>query len=504
MNFTKNSINGLVLDIIGQLLIQILILFITPKYISLSSKELFGLWLLVNSIIGWISIADSGISIALSRSLILYKNKSDSNYNSILITNAFFFFLITAFIFLILGISVFNFGLSFFNLSQSLEKPFTHLLILSLIASIASLFFSIFSSILESNFHQSFIRLNNSISTIIGTLFGFILMINNVGIISIAIGVLTSVLINGFINLFKSKIILEYKIRYLFFDKKVILDLFKFGGYFQIGKIGNIIALNADNIVITILFGPIALVSYNFTFKLSQLFGNIIASKIPISILSAFTHHLVFGETEKLKNIVNKLIRILVRASLLFGLFILFLNKLFVTWWVGPSNFSGWSLTFIFAAWTIYETLYRGSNAIIYAHGNLKKWSFFSLIEGFLNLLLSYVLGKSLGIMGIAIATIVSRITTSGFYTVYFFMMQGYIDNKIFKNIIISILKTFPTLLILIILYLYIPDTYLLLKIFIMFLSSIFINIITFDFKILYKNRNNKFNELLINLINSQ
>jgi O-antigen/teichoic acid export membrane protein len=504
INYTKNSVNGLFLDIAGQLIIQILILFITPRYISLTSKELFGIWLLVNSVIGWISIADSGINVALSRSLILNNSNKEGINNSVLISTSFFAFILTGIIFLIIGILILYFGPRLFHLPINLEKPYKYLLIICLISSIISLPLSIYTSILESKFQQSFLRINNTISTLIGTLSGFLLIINNVGIISLGFGLLISVLLNGLVNIYKSNKISEYKLNIKYFNYKVLKDLFNFGAYFQIGKIGNVIALNADNIIITILFGPSVVVGYNFTFKLSQLFGNMIASKIPISILPAFTHNLALGETDKLKDIVRKLINILIRSSLLFGILIIVLNKYFVTWWVGSSNFSGWNLTYIFALWTIYETLYRGSNAIIYAHGDLKKWSFYSLLEGVINLLLSYFLGKYIGIVGVAVATILSRVSTSGFYTFIFFKKYDYIDVSVVRKGFFILLKTIPTFIILTLLFHYLPDENILIKISLLFIFGIIVNILSFDFKIIYRNRNKKANLILIDLINSQ
>jgi hypothetical protein len=66
------------------------------------------------------------------------------------------------------------------------------------------------------------------------------------------------------------------------------------------------------------------------------------------------------------------------------------------------------------------------------------------------------------------------------------------------------LIKTIPTFVILTLLFYYLPDEHVLIKILLLFIIGIIVNILSFDFKIIYRNRKKKPNLILIDLINSQ
>lgn len=58
---------------------QLVTLLITLLYLDLTSQELFGLWLTLGSVLGWIKLGDIGIGMALTRRSVdaLEKNNYD-------------------------------------------------------------------------------------------------------------------------------------------------------------------------------------------------------------------------------------------------------------------------------------------------------------------------------------------------------------------------------------------------------------------------------------------
>ncbi len=82
---------------------------------------------------------------------------------------------------------------------------------------------------------------------------------------SFAVGLL----INVIINLISNTLILIHKkvsfwIPIFDYRKEHISELFSFGGYFQIGKLANIVTLNTDNILIASFLGATFVSSYAF------------------------------------------------------------------------------------------------------------------------------------------------------------------------------------------------------------------------------------------------
>ena len=68
------------------------------------------------------------------------------------------------------------------------------------------------------------------------------------------------------------------------------------------------------------------------------------------------------------------------------------------------------NLNFVFGIFILIEILYSVPFAFLLSFGEYKKWSFYSLVEGISNIVLSIFLIQYLSILGVALATVISRI----------------------------------------------------------------------------------------------
>jgi O-antigen/teichoic acid export membrane protein len=116
-------------------------------------------------------------------------------------------------------------------------------------------------------------------------------------------------------------------------------------------------------------------------------------------------------------------------------------NKKFITLWVGEDNFGGIALNFVFIYWILQDTIYRGTTAILFASGNLKKWTYTSILEAILNIVISIFLAKNFGLIGVALGTSISKTFTTGLLTPYYICKEINMPFKIF--IINGIIKPF-------------------------------------------------------------
>ena len=122
-------------------------------------------------------------------------------------------------------------------------------------------------------------------------------------------------------------------------------------------------------------------------------------------------------------------------------------SQSFINLWVGPENYGGFNLTAIFVFWIILESYIRGITVIIYSSGKLHGLTVVSSIEAGLNILLTLFLIHSLGIFGVALATVLSRLIST-FYVPYLInkslkinsigYVKGLMSDSIFYSILIS------------------------------------------------------------------
>ena len=82
---------------------QLVTLLITLLYLDLTSQELFGLWLTLGSVLGWIKLGDMGISMALTRRSVEALEKNNYDLLRRLIYGAILSFLVLGVIFFGIG-----------------------------------------------------------------------------------------------------------------------------------------------------------------------------------------------------------------------------------------------------------------------------------------------------------------------------------------------------------------------------------------------------------------
>jgi len=88
------------------------------------------------------------------------------------------------------------------------------------------------------------------------------------------------------------------------------------------------------------------------------------------------------------------------------------INEAFIDIWVGSENFGGVELTAIFVVWIIFESFVRGITIIIHSSGKLKSLAIVSCIEAILNICLTLMLIKHIGIFGAVLASVLSRLVS--------------------------------------------------------------------------------------------
>ena len=409
----RRVISGGIASSGSSLVLQLTSLLVIPLYLDLTSQELFGLWLTLGAMLGWIKIGDMGLGLALTRNSI--EAIAASNYE--LLSRLIFGVIFLTIIFgaLVSGTAYFFTDniISIFKISNELEGSFKSTFHILLFVAFIRPSFTVFNPIIEAKQHIAFVHIKNTTVTLMSIAFTILLLFLDFGIISFAYGLLFEALIMPFIDISYLRII-DSKI--LFFpiktSKKDILSLLRIGAPFQVLKIANLIATNTDNLIIASIIGLSSLTTYVFTGKLAFLLGVFFISVLPSVLFPGVTELFVKGDRKKIRDIYFKLSDFSIRLGLFSGISYFFINELFINEWVGSKYFGGMELTAVFVIWIIFESFIRGITSIILASGQIKSLALVSFFEAFLNICITLILIKSLGLVGVVLGTVLSRIVT--------------------------------------------------------------------------------------------
>lgn len=451
---TSKAVWGFISDLGGSSLFQIISLLIIPVYLDLTSQELFGLWLTIGSLLGWMSLGDMGIGMALTRRIIEALEKDDYNRIRKLIVASFVSFSIIGLSFFASGFAFVDYLISFLSINSNFVKEFKDTFLLMLFAAFIKMPISILDSPIVALQHISFSRLNNSFLDIVSLIINVVLLYVGFGIISFAIGFLIGNILKGIISF----IYLNHankKIKFYPFNTSIaeIKSLFSFGGYFQVLKIANLVSTSTDNIIITAYMGAPFVPIYVFTSKIAFFFSINFISRLPGVLFPGISQLFELKDFQKISKLYLSLIKIAVRCGLFIGVYYFCINEIFVNIWVGNQYYGGTSLTIVFVIWILIESLLRGITSIVYASSDLKILSFISILEATLNVIISLSLISIWGLVGVALGTILSRIFTTFWFVPYQISksLKSALLDKVLFSLKEVVLYSMPSIILLLI-----------------------------------------------------
>ena len=454
------------------------ILLLVPFVISFTSSELYGLYLSLVSIIGLLGLVDLGSGMYIIKELAKEssektKIKTFSSVSNLMILNII--------LILIIGIII-------SPIVSDLSPEFdivSSLFALLLINKIIFNFSSIPTSIQISYQRMGFVNLIKISLVPIEILLVILFLNNNYGIFSLVYGeLIISILYLIIITISTKDLFKLYRFKIYKFD---FIQSIKYSFSYYLVKLSHIGLTNLDNILILYFLGAKYVTIYAITLKLPILFSREISGKISTNLFPAISSLNIKNDLEKLKSILLKLIKFSTRMSLLISIIIFIINKSFVELWVGLDNFGGYELNFIFSCILAVEFFYFALDPFVLSHGNMRKFAKISLIELILNVVISVVGVIYLGLIGIALGSLISKISTSLLFVILETINILKIKIKKVSLIVINIFFRFGTGLPFYILALYIlKDTspYFLTIFFILF--ALLINLFTYDFKIIF------------------
>jgi O-antigen/teichoic acid export membrane protein len=446
----KRAISGIIAGTGGALVVQLATIIVTPFYLDLTSQELFGLWLTLLAILGWIKIGDMGLGMALTKRSVEALESSDYE----LLLRLAYGAMLPAFIF-----SIFFAGIGYiltdtliltFNINSILEDEFKTTYYLLLVIATFRPAFGVFGSLIDGKQHIAFLGVRNTVVSLLTTAVTLLFLYLNFGIISFAYGLLFEALVIPFIDIIYL-LIVDKKVRFfpIKTSKKEVVALLEFGGPFQILKLTNIVSTNVDNLIIASLIGLASVPIYVFTGKLAFVSAIFLIGIIPSMLFPGVAQLFELGDFKRIQSVYLKLSNIAIRIGLLTGVVYLTINEAFIDIWVGSDNFGGVELTSIFVVWIIFESFVRGITIIIYSSGKLKSLAIVSCIEAIINICLTLMLIKHIGILGAVLASVLSRLVSVFYIPIKINTILNLEHSRYLSELIVgSIFRSLPMIFI--------------------------------------------------------
>ena len=424
---TENSIINSAMSIVTQVLTVVLNFAVKTVFIKMLSDEYLGVNGLFTNIITMLSLADLGIGIAIPYSL--YKPLANKDEHKINVLMNFYKKVYT-----IIGIAVLLIGLSltpFLGLIiKDIPKNVPHLSLIYILFVIhsASSYFFVYKKFLIDSDQKGYItsRIIFTFSTLL-SIIQIILLVTTKNYIlfllsSIILVIIQNIYISSKANklypFIKNKTDEKLEKEDMEGIKKNVSSLF-------IYKVGTVIMNGTDNIIISKFIGLIIVGFYsNYVLIINSI--TTVLNQIFNAITSSIGNLVVTTNKKRSKEVYDNLNFANFWLYALFGVCIIVLINPFINIWIGKKYVMGFSIVFLLVLNFYVLGMQSVTNSFRNAYGLFWIAKYRPIIMVIINIVISVVLVQFIGIEGVLIGTLVSRLVTTAWLDPYIVHKYGF------------------------------------------------------------------------------
>lgn len=453
---TKNQLKaGIILSYCSLLITSFISIIYTPIMLRLLGQSQYGLYNLSNSVIGYLGVLDFGLGNAVIRYTAKYRalndKKSEENLYGMFII---IYSILAVIIFIVGGILISNIQYVFSRKLSVSELETMKILMIIMIFNLAISFpFGIFGGIITAYEEFVFPKVMAIIRAIVNPFIMLPLLL--MGYTSIALTIATTILniIFIFINMYYCFAKLKIKISFNKFNFKVIKEISGYSFFIFMNIIIDKIYWSTDQLILGAIVGSVSVAIYSVASVINGYYMN-----FSTAISGVFLPKITAMVTKNVSN--SQLSDLFIKAgrvqyiimSFILGGFIL-VGKKFINIWAGQGYEEAYYIALLVMIPLTIPLIQTLGITILQAKNMHKFRSNIYLIIAIINIIASIPLAKTLGGIGVAIATSISMIIGHGIVMNIYYMKIIKIDilkfwNNIFKMTIPVILSIIISLFI--------------------------------------------------------
>ncbi len=421
---SKLFVSGGLLRVL-QLAITVLVaFFLMPFVVHHLGDRWYGVWVIVGGLMGYYGLLDFGISSATNRYISIHLGNNDYEEVNTVLTNAIFIYLIVGILSVLVSITLVACAKYFVEIPGDVEKLRIVLLIMGVDLAI-SFSLKAYLAILNSKIRYDIISYVNIGQILVRTALIFYFIGHGYSIISLAIITLFVNSFGYFLFYFLAKrIIPTLKVEFFRVSKPTIIEFLSFGKKTFIIQIGDLIRFKLDIMVIAFFIGSAYVTHYNIALQLHEYSGQLAASLI-FGSLPIFAKYYAQKDYDNLREKFLLLTRYSLLISITISGVAMILAAPFIARWMGKSYLSAFIPFLILRVFSFLGIGQNPSIQIMYATGTHGFYAKITIIEAFFNLILSLILVRYYGMIGVALGTVIP------FFFIKLFVMPPYVCRQL-------------------------------------------------------------------------
>ena len=456
MNSSKNERKtGAVLSYVSIVLSTLVQLLYTPLLTRMLGQSEYGLYSLVSSIIGYLTVLDLGFGNAIVVYTAKYRTQKKYDEEKKLHGMFFVVYLIIGLVAGLLGLILYFLVPTIFGSTMtSVELNKMKIMMLILAFNLAMTFaFSIYSSIINAYEKFTFQKLMSIFNTIMKPLLMIPLLFLGYKSITMCVVITIVNIIVLLSNYFYCKKKLNINIKFMGFDKVLFKTIFGYSFFIFLSVIVDKVNWSVDQFILGAVSGTVAVSIYSIASHLNTLFVNlstavsgVLLPKMSKMVAEKATDDDLTNEFIKVGRIQYLIVFLMASGLTLFG-------KEFIYAWVGQEYNDSYYIALILILPLCFPLIQNLGISIMQAKNMHKFRSVLLAIIAIANIIISIPLAKLYGGIGSAIGTSISLIIGNIIIlNIYYQKRVGINVIKFWKEIIkMTIPFIIPIIIILII-----------------------------------------------------
>ena len=380
--------------------------YILPFLVHELGDETYGIWVMVGSVFGFYGLLDMGLGIALHRSLIRAIHGGDEAESLTVYSNATILFLLIGAVSLVITVMI-MLAAPHFSDSEFYTSLFQSLVLILGIKT--AVLFPLWRSygVLVARYRYDILSVTKIVILLIRTFTIVIFVSRGSGIVTVAIIVSLGEALECLIIRSYAKQ-LEPGLRLLLssVDFSRIKKDFNYGKYVFLVTAADKIRFSIDNFVVAGLVGIASVTHYTVAITLIHYFNQIIESIFGV-ISPLFNEYHKKEEWENLKETFIVSIELTTMSAILIGGGLIVLGQQFISLWMGDGYSDSYTVLLVLGASIVVANSQAPGVTALFAIAKHKYYAKIISIEAVVNLLISIVLARYIGIVGVAIGTAV-------------------------------------------------------------------------------------------------
>lgn len=407
MSIKKQAIKSVFSNWLGYFCFAVISFFSTPIIVHSLGNGGYGIWAIIMSVTGYYNLLNLGIYSAANKYVSEYNAKGDVKEINKIINTSLVIFLGIALIIFCISLIFANHFSSIFKVELEDTGIIRNVIIIVGLNLSVSFALKPFSVVLTALKRFDLLNLIGVSSAIVRVLFVVAVLKSGFGLIGMAIVIFIVDFLTQMVTTFVSfKVCKGLKLGFLYIEKETFRRLLSFGKFNFMINVSRTILQRSGQVIAGIFLGASQVAFYSISEGLITHTGQISrgVSRVTLPLASELG---ALNQIEKIKNMFLFVPKYLLLIAIFIGIVFFIMGDELIEIWMGPGYYTSYIILCLLMVPRIGIMTHEMMINAIIGMGHNRFFGIMSIGEAAANVILSLILVKKYGLIGIAIGTLI-------------------------------------------------------------------------------------------------